>query len=145
MPWPHEVEGGEIYRDERVVVDAIPVDHLTWPWAFGYRFRSRDRTIVISGDARPSPSLVEACNGCDVLVHEVYSQRFFAPHSNQPYHRAAHTSAAEVAEIATKARPKLLVLYHQLLRDATDEELENEVRAAGYTGQVVSARDLDVF
>ncbi|MDX1383333.1 MAG: MBL fold metallo-hydrolase [Thermoanaerobaculia bacterium] len=142
---PHEVEGGRIYDDGVVVVDAIPVEHLTWPHAFGYRFRTPDRTIVVSGDARPSPSLAEACDGCDILVHEVYSEQFFGDHPNQAYHRAAHTSAAELAELATRARPGLLVLYHQLLGGATDDELEAEMRAAGYRGAVVSARDLDVF
>ena len=140
-----EIEAGTIYDDGTVRVDAIPVDHTTWPIAFGYRFVTPDRTIVISGDARPSPSLAEACNGCDVLAHEVYSRDFFDRHQNQTYHAAAHTSTAEVAALAQEARPGLLVLYHQLYRSATDEDLVREVREAGYTGRVVSAADLDVY
>lgn len=140
-----EIEAGTVYDDGTVRVDAIPVAHTSWPIAFGYRFETPDRTIVISGDARPSPSLVEACNGCDVLVHEVYSRDFFDRHRNQAYHAAAHTSTAEVAALAMEARPGLLVLYHQLYRDATDEDLIREVREAGYTGRVVSAADLDVY
>ena len=140
-----EIEAGTVYDDGTVRVDAIPVDHTTWPVAFGYRFVTPDRTIVISGDTRPSPSLVEACNGCDVLVHEVYSRDFFDRHRNQIYHAAAHTSTAEVAAVAMQARPGLLVLYHQLYRSATDEDLVREVREAGYTGRVVSAADLDVY
>ena len=50
----------------------IPVPHGSWPEAFGYRFQSPDRTIVISGDTRPSDAIAEACSGCDVLMHEVY-------------------------------------------------------------------------
>jgi ribonuclease BN (tRNA processing enzyme) len=140
-----EVESGTVYDDGTVRVDAIPVDHTSWPIALGYRFVTPDRTIVISGDARPSPSLAEACNGCDVLVHEVYSRDFFDRHQNQTYHAAAHTSTAEVAALAMEARPELLVLYHQLYRSATDEDLIREVREAGYTGRVVSAADLDVY
>ena len=140
-----EVEGGRIYDDGTVRVDAIPVDHASWPASFGYRFQTPDRTIVISGDARPSDTLVDACNGCDVLVHEVYSRDFFDRHGNQPYHARAHTSTAEVAEIASRARPGLLILYHQLYRSATDEDLVREVREAGYTGRVVSAVDLTVY
>lgn len=142
---PHEIEAGEIYDDGTVQIEAIPVDHLTWPFAFGYRFRTRDRTIVISGDARPSASLVEACNRCDVLVHEVYSQTFIADHHHLEYHSQAHTSTAELAQLAAKAQPRLLVLYHQLYGWASDEDLVLEVREAGYEGRVVSARDLDVF
>jgi ribonuclease BN (tRNA processing enzyme) len=90
--------------------------------------------------------VVKACNGCDVLVHEVYSSERFRERSPewQAYHRDAHTSTTELAELATRARPKLLVLYHQLFWGATDEDLVREVRN-GYAGAVVSGRDLDVF
>ena len=51
----------------------------------------------------------------------------------------------ELAEIATKAQPKLLVLYHQLyFSGATDDDLLREIRSR-YRGRVVSAHDLDVY
>lgn len=142
-----EIKPGRIYEDRAVRVDAIPVAHGSWPYAFGYRFETPDRTIVISGDARPTPALVEACKKCDILVHEVYSKRFLVGRGpdGQRYHATFHTSPTELAELANKAQPGLLVLYHQLLAGATDLELEGEVRAAGYRGRVVSAKDLDVF
>ena len=113
---------------------------------FAYRFETADRVIVVSGDARPSESLVAACNGCDVLVHEVYSAERFAqrPPEWQRYHARAHTSTTQLAELASRARPKLLVLYHQLYWGATDEDLLREVRAT-YPGAVVSARDLGTY
>ena len=143
----HVITPGEIYKDDKVTVDAIPVLHGSWPDAFGFRFRAPDRTIVVSGDARPSPSLIDACNGCDVLVHEVYSAVTFKtrPREWQKYHADAHTSTIELARLAAKARPKLLVLYHQLFWGATDADLVREIREAGYKGEVVSAKDLDVF
>ena len=55
-----------------------------------------------------------------------------------------HTSSAELATLAAKARPGLLVLYHQLFWGTTDEALVAEVKR-GYEGKVVSGRDLDVF
>ena len=72
-----ETEGGLVYEDENVRVTAIPVLHGSWPHPLGYRFDAGGRSIVISGDARPSESLVGACNGCDILVHEVYSAEAF--------------------------------------------------------------------
>lgn len=143
----HESRGGLIYEDEHVRVEAIPVSHGSWPYSFGYRFQTADRTIVISGDARPGPSLIEACNGCDVLVHEVYSSARFPsrPPEWQTYHSQFHTSTDELAEIATAARPGLLLMYHQLFWGDSDEDLEGQVRAAGYSGRVVSARDLEVY
>jgi ribonuclease BN (tRNA processing enzyme) len=62
----------------------------------------------------------------------------------QRYHANSHTSTVQLAELAARARPGLLVLYHQLYWGATDEELLAEIRA-GYQGAVVSAKDLDVF
>lgn len=142
-----ETTGGTVYEDENVRVTAIPVLHGSWPHALGYRFEAGGRTIVISGDARPSESLAEACGGCDVLVHEVYSAEAFQRREPewQAYHARAHTSTVELADIATRARPGLLVLYHQLYWGASDGDLVREIREAGYGGRVVSAADLDVY
>jgi ribonuclease BN (tRNA processing enzyme) len=141
-----EIEPGVVYRDSNVTVTAIPVLHEEWPEAYGYRFESADRVIVISGDCRPSETLVEACAGCDILLHEVYSDAGFARREPewQRYHASAHTSATELAALATRARPRLLVLYHQLLWGSTADQLLGEI-AAGYPGAVRYGNDLDVF
>jgi ribonuclease BN (tRNA processing enzyme) len=147
----HEIEAGTIFDDGTVRVDAIAVAHASWPAAFGYRFETADRKIVVSGDTRPTQALADACNKCDVLVHEVYSSTLTTRdatgqlQSPGSYHSMAHTSTAQLAALATKAQPRLLVLYHQLYGTATDADLELEVRRAGYRGRVVSAKDLDSF
>jgi ribonuclease BN (tRNA processing enzyme) len=142
----HEVLAGVVYRDGNVTVTAVPVLHEQWPEAFGYRFESADRVIVISGDCRPSEALVSACNGCDILLHEVYSDSGLSRREPewQRYHRSAHTSATELALLATRARPRLLVLYHQLLWGTTPDGLLEEIRA-GYRSPVAFGNDLDVF
>jgi ribonuclease BN (tRNA processing enzyme) len=142
-----DVAAGIIYHDSNIVVKAFEVPHDIWLHAFGYRVEAAGRTVVISGDTRPSDAIARECAGCDVLLHEVYSAVGFpkVPARMQPYHAAAHTSTYELADIATKAKPKLLVLYHQLyFGGATDDDLVREVRSK-YNGKVVSARDLDVF
>jgi ribonuclease BN (tRNA processing enzyme) len=141
-----ELQPGGTYEDARVTVTAVPVRHGNWRHAYGYRFRTPDRTIVISGDCAPTEALAAACAGCDILVHEVYSDAGFRtrPPEWQKYHAAFHTSARELGELARRARPRLLVLYHQLYWGTPDEALVAEVRAV-YDGPVVSGRDLDVF
>jgi ribonuclease BN (tRNA processing enzyme) len=143
----HEIRPGLVYSDSNVRVIAFLVEHGTWKEAYGYRFETADRTIVVSGDTRPSDAVVQACNGCDVLVHEVYSTAGFAtrPAEWRRYHARFHTSSEELAQIATRARPGLLVLTHQLLWGTTPEQLLEEIRRAGYAGRVVSGKDLDVF
>jgi ribonuclease BN (tRNA processing enzyme) len=142
----HEIESGVIYKDANVTVKAFRVTHGSWKHAFGYRFETPDRTIVVSGDCRPSQSIVDNCQGCDVLIHEVYSTAGFAKRTPewQKYHSRYHTSSRELAEIAAKARPGLLILYHQLFWGTSEEDLLSEVRLS-YKDRVVSGHDLDVY
>ncbi len=143
----HEIGEGKIYHDDNVTVTAFRVPHGEWPQAFGYRFDTADgRSIVISGDTAPSEAVIRACNGCDVLVHEVYSTAGFAkrPSEWQRYHARYHTSSAQLAEIAKKANPGLLVLTHQLFWGTSEKDLLLEL-TSGYRGKVVSAHDLDVY
>jgi ribonuclease BN (tRNA processing enzyme) len=72
---------------------AFPVNHGFWP-AFGFRFDTPDRSMVISGDTKPVGSLIQNSIGCDVLTHEVYSAEGFqdvAPEW-QNCHAQVHTS-----------------------------------------------------
>lgn len=143
----HEIAGGIVYRDSLVTVEAVPVPHGLWSESFAFRFTTADKVIVVSGDATPADAIVDACAGCDILVHEVYSAEAFKRREPewQRYHAASHTSTVELAALARRARPDLLVLYHQLYWGSTDADLVREVAEAGYTGRVVSAADLDVF
>ena len=142
-----DVTAGVIYRDSNVVVKAFEVPHPPWQHAFGYRVETPDRVIVISGDTHPTDAIARECAGCDVLLHEVYSAVGLptVPPERQRYHASAHTSTYELAEIAAKAKPKLLVLYHQLyLGGVSDDDLVREVQSR-YHGRVISAHDLDVY
>jgi len=145
----HEIKPGVIYKDQNVTVKAFLVKHGSWPQAFGFRFETPDRVIVISGDTSPSQSVVENCNGCDVLIHEVYSQVGFNASKEdwRKYILSFHTSTRELSEIATKAKPKLLILYHQMFFGGptdTEDGILNEIRQ-GYQGRFVSAHDLDIY
>lgn len=141
-----EINPGIVYKDERVIVTAFAVKHGGWEQAFGYRFQTADRTIVISGDTGPDSKIEDQCRRCDVLVHEVYSDAGFAkrPPEWQAYHARYHTSSKQLGAIAARAQPGVLVLYHQLIWSSSDAELVKEVRSV-YDGKVVSAKDLDVF
>lgn len=90
---------------------------------------------------------MKACDRCDLLLHEAYSDASFLSYTpeRQRYFRSFHTSSAELAKEATQAEPRLLVLYHQMHGGGvTYDQLLGEVMRQ-YTGNVASARDLDVY
>jgi len=139
-------EEGVVYRDSNVTVEAFPVQHGTWPNAWGYRFTTPDRVIVISGDTRPTEKIVEYARGADILIHEVYSHTMWEKKDDfwKTYHRQNHTSTLALGRIAAQARPRLVVLYHILSWGADDDDLLKEI-AREYDGRVVVGKDLDVF
>lgn len=142
----HTVEEGVVFEDENVKVEAFRVRHGTWPNAYGYRFTTPDRVIVISGDVAPDEAVERYAKGADILIHEVYSVEGFRKRDPywQKYHSTNHTSAHELGELASRAEPRLLVLYHVLFWGASEETVLREVREK-YDGEVVLADDLDVF
>jgi ribonuclease BN (tRNA processing enzyme) len=142
----HEIAPGVIYRDANVTVKAFAVPHGSWRHAFGFRFETVDKTMVISGDTGATEEIVKQCNGCDVLMHEVYSVEGFKRRTPQwqRYHSTFHTSSVQLAELAQRARPKRLILHHQLLWGATVESLLNEMRAI-WNGEIIYGNDLDIF
>ncbi len=142
----HDVKPGEIYRDGAVRVIAFAVRHGSWKYAYGYRFEAADKTIVFSGDTTYSPELIAAARGCDILVHEVYSEKGLESRTAdwQRYHRAFHTSGRDVGRVAAQVHPKSLVLYHQLLWGQSAAEVLAEV-AQEYSGNTKFGKDLDVI
>ncbi len=143
----HEVQPGMIYKDGKVTVHAFAVPHGAWKHAYGYRFETLDRVIVLSGDTTASEAVEESARGADILVHEVICAAGLARRTPdwKAYHTSSHTSAPELGRLAARAQPKLLVLSHVLLSGCTEEQLLREIRDAGFAGRVVLGNDLDVF
>lgn len=145
-PIVHEFKPGLIYKDRQMKVRAFRVRHGTWPHAFGFRFESPDRTIVFSGDTRPFPGLERNYRNADILVHEAFCHAGFSRRTRdwQKYHGAFHTSTLQLAKIANAAKPKGLVLVHQLLFGESPETMMSEI-ASRYKGRAVYGRDLMVM
>jgi ribonuclease Z len=138
----HEITAGVVYKDSNVTVTAFPTKHAMT--SFGYRFETPDRSIVISGDTNPTQETIDACRRCDVLIHEVHTPAWLAtrPETFQRFSEKYHTTTPQLAELASKARPRLLVLYHY--NGLTTAELMNDMLSR-YSGQFVIGRDLDIY
>jgi ribonuclease BN (tRNA processing enzyme) len=148
----HEITPGIVYKDDNVTVKAFPVAHGDVE-AFGFRFETPDRTIVISGDTTPTQSVIDNCQGCDVLIHESYSMKTYNAVSAQAQanRRRLHTSTIQLAELASKAKPGLLILYHRSNLGGVLGEVPNpeeafleEIRSE-YAGKVVVGHDLEIY
>jgi len=146
----HEIGPGVIYTDKNVSVTAFSVRHGTVKDAFGFRIETPDKTIVISGDTSPSQAAEENCKNCDILIHEAYSQHTYDQVSPQwqECRRNYHTSSKELADIANRVKPGLLVLYHRANPGGgtpnPEDVLLDEI-SRSYKGPVVTGHDLDIY
>jgi ribonuclease BN (tRNA processing enzyme) len=145
----HEISAGIVYKDANVTVTAFPTKHAME--SFGYRFDTPDRRIVISGDTGPTQATIDACHSCDVLVHEVHALGLLAKMPDlRDFVAKYDTTTEQLADLATRANPRLLILYHTGLRSASNpqspsaEELLGEITSR-YSGRVVVGRDLDIY
>ena len=157
----HEIKSGVIYRDPKVRVTAFPTKHAME--SYGYRFDTPDRSIVISGDTNPTEETIKACSGCDVLIHEARTEELFAklPEASHSFGAKNHTTSEQLAALASKAKPGLLIVYHAWISwwpppahqpavlttgelHSTPDALQKEI-GARYSGNFVIGRDLDVF
>jgi ribonuclease BN (tRNA processing enzyme) len=154
----HEIEPGDVYKDGNVTVKPFLVKHGEWKQALGYRIEAPGRVIVYSGDTSPTESIVENCHGCDFLIAEAYTLAGFDLVSPnwQRYRRAYHASTRELGDIATRAKPRLLILTHRgnagcdqshaagCLESGSEEQMLKEMKQY-YSGNVVAAHDRDVY
>lgn len=143
---------GVILENEDVKVSTCRVRHPPIEQAYAYRFDTRDRSIVISGDTAYSPELAEFAKGVDVLVHEVmYLPGIEALIRRLPnatrlreHLLVSHTLPADVGKLASKAAVKTLVLSHFVPGDdasITDAQWTEDVRKE-FKGKIIVGRDL---
>ena len=142
----HEITEGLIYSDEHIQVEAFSVKHGSLPNAFGYRFRTPDKVIVISGDTAPCENIRAYSHGVDILIHEVYNHAAFTQKDPiwQSYNAINHTSTLELARLALETKPGLLVTYQTLFWGADNQNILDEIHSI-YSGPVMIGEDLQVI
>lgn len=161
---PHEFKNIQnskevIYQQDGITITAFDVNHEPVEPAVGYAIEYKGKKVVISGDTKKNDLVLEIAQNADLLLHEVILnsllQQMTPVLSAQGLARNAkiitdiqdyHTPPADVAEIATKAKVKKLILHHfapvpdlRIIKNLYKNEL------SGYDGPIEFANDGDVF
>ena len=144
----HEIsDGGRVMQDDLVTVTCAVVEHPLVPIALAYRFDCPDRSIVISGDTRPTRRLVDLARGADVLVHEALwlPDAPGAPGSALRRHILnSHTTAEDAGRAAAEAGVKTLVLSHFVPSEnpwVSDDQWKSGARTH-FDGRIIVGHDL---
>lgn len=123
---------GRIHRGESVTLEdgrTVAPSELVGPTRPG-------RTVVYTGDTRPSDATIEVAHGADLLIHEATFSDDEAPLAIE----TGHSTAREAATVAERASVRQLVLTHISSRYSRDaHELLAQARSVLPTALV--ARD----
>jgi len=149
----HEFDtAGLVMQNADVKVTSCRVRHPPITQSYAYRFDTKDRSIVISGDTAYAPELAEFAKGADVLIHEaMYLPGIEKLINNAPdatrlrqHLLASHTTTADAGRIASQAGVKTLVLSHLVPGNdpsITDEQWSEGVRKH-FNGRIIVGKDL---
>jgi ribonuclease BN (tRNA processing enzyme) len=138
-PFPLDVV--ELRREDRFddpegrfTLTCHPTPHT--PESVAFRLESDDGVLGYTGDTGPDADVAAFLEGCAILACECA----VPDGSDVPI----HLTPSQVAALALRARPDLLVLTHAYA-PLVPEGLPHLVRGAGYDGFVVAADDGDRF
>ncbi len=114
-----------VFEADGLRVTAFAADHAPATPAYGYRFDYRGRSVVISGDTRKNPNLIQHAQGVDLLVHEALAARMIAPVTQYAREHGLtrwakltsdvvtyHSTPVEAAEVAKAANARMLAFTH---------------------------------
>lgn len=148
-----DIQEGVIYEANGVRVTAFLVDHGIVKPAYGYRVDYRGHSVVLSGDTKPTPSIVKFAKGAGLLIHEVGRWKddpvLLGPAGDTiPNTRltraqarsiaAHHTDGVEAGRLFAEAKPKLVVFSHY----SGDPVKTMELVRRNYAGAVEFGQEL---
>ncbi len=99
----------------------------------------RGQRFAFVMDTRLCDGVNELAEGCDLLVIE----STFLDGDHQLASDHGHLTAGQAARVAAEGGVRHLVLTHFSQRYSDPDEFERQARAAGFTGELTVARDLD--
>jgi ribonuclease Z len=139
-----------VYERNGVTVTSFPVIHVL-NGAVGFRIDYGGQSVVFSGDTLPSMTLVEAAQGCDLLIHETFlPAETFAELMSFPIEQArmvvneGHTPANAAGMVFDMVQPKMAAMWHTHVVDGYIDGAFESLRTT-YSGPATLCQDLTVF
>lgn len=138
------------YERNGVSITSFPVIHAL-NGAIGFRIDYAGQSVVFSGDTKPTMTVVEAAQDCDLLIHETFlPAETFADMMSVPIEQAkmivngAHTPAEAAGVVFDMIQPKMAGMWHCHVVDGYIDPVFEGVRRS-YSGPVTLCQDLTVF
>ena len=153
-------EDGVVYEKDGVTVTAIENFHgEAIDPSYGYRIDYDGRSVVISGDTKYCENIIENSKGVDLLIHSVGMANEDLLNAGTALAEKAqivlnhHTPPEDAASVFNQTQPKLAVLNHMVVvtiasdkfTPPTQQQVYDRIVDAGYTGDMVIAKDLMIF
>lgn len=122
-----------------VTITSFPVIHVL-NGAVGYRVDYAGQSVVFSGDTKSTMTLVDAAQGCDLLIHETFlPSKTFAELMSFPLEKAelvvngAHTPANAAGIVFDMVQPRMAAMWHCHVVDGYIDPIFEDV-ANTYSG-----------
>lgn len=138
-----------VWQRGDVRVLAAAVHHEPVLPAVAYRVETGDGVVVISGDTAVCDEVAALAADADVLVHEAFRRdlmmRFVDDFPHVGHIADYHADTKALGVMAAGIDVPTLLLTHLIpppRDEAGEAQLAEEVRAGGYAGEIVVARDL---
>jgi ribonuclease Z len=139
-----------VYERNGVTITSFPVIHVL-NGAIGFRIDYGGQSVVFSGDTKPTMTLVEAAQDCDLLIHETFlPAETFAEMMSFPIEQArmvvneGHTPANAAGMVFDMVQPKMAAMWHTHVVDGYIDNVFESLRTT-YSGPATLCQDLTVF
>jgi ribonuclease Z len=139
-----------VYERDGVTISSFPVIHLV-NGSVGYRLDYAGRSVVYTGDTRPTQTVIEASDGADLLIHETFpTAEVMSRKAGMPLEVAkliidsSHTGPAMAGEVFERAGARLSAIFHLAVDHETVPAVWAEMRTR-HDGPVVITQDLTAF
>ena len=128
-----------------MVVKAGQVRHEPVYPAVGFRVETPDGVVAITGDTLVCDEVAELAAGADILVYEALRVSLIPPEAPNAFIVDYHADTLTIGKQAAELNTPTVVLTHLIpppRSEADERAFADDLRAGGFEGDVIVARDL---